>query len=407
MSTKSRPGKSRPPPCDASAVAAWLVDGARSASKSEDVLTEMCVRLSACGLPLWRVAVYVNTLHPQILARRFLWRPGANAGVDEAPFAFATNVGYRASPIIRIRSTGETIRRTLADPDCPMDFEILTEMREEGVTDYLAVPLRFTNGEIHSASFTTRQAGGFSQAQIGALETILPPLARVAEVRALRRTAVNLLDAYVGHDAGERILAGRIQRGDAETIRAAIWLSDMRGFTRLADTIPPQALIERLNLFFDCLVPAIEGEGGEVLKFMGDGLLAIFRFADEAGVDAACARALRAAREARAKIEALPATSDGGAEARLRFGLALHLGEALYGNIGGGGRLDFTCIGPAINMAARLEKIASKLARVIVASSAFARRLPDDFAPLGEFELAGFRSAETVFGLREDEAGGA
>jgi adenylate cyclase len=156
MSTKSRPGKSRPPPCDASAVAAWLVDGARSASKSEDVLTEMCVRLSACGLPLWRVAVYVNTLHPQILARRFLWRPGANAGVDEAPFAFATNVGYRASPIIRIRSTGETIRRTLADPDCPMDFEILTEMREEGVTDYLAVPLRFTNGEIHSASFTTR-----------------------------------------------------------------------------------------------------------------------------------------------------------------------------------------------------------------------------------------------------------
>jgi adenylate cyclase len=383
-------------------IAAWLVDGARSASKSEDVLTEMCVRLSQSGVPLWRVAVYVNTLHPQILARRFLWRPGADAGVDEAPFAFATNVGYRDSPINRIRANGMTIRRRLADPDCPLDFEVLKELREEGATDYLATALRFTNGEIHAASFTTQQAGGFADAEMGALESILQPLARVAEVRALRRTAVNLLDAYVGHDAGERILAGRIQRGDTETIRAAIWLSDMRGFTKLADTIPPQALIERLNVFFDCLVPAIEAEGGEVLKFIGDGLLAIFRFADEADVEAACARALRAARQAREKIEALPAFGEGEGETRLRFGLALHLGEALYGNIGGGGRLDFTCIGPAINMAARLEKIASKLGRVIVASEAFARQRPDDFASLGAFELAGFRSAQNVFGLRED-----
>jgi adenylate cyclase len=403
MSTpgKRRSAKSRTPTYDISAIAAWLVDGARSASKSEDVLTEMCVRLTECGLPLWRVAVYVNTLHPQILARRFLWRPGVHAGVDEAPFAFATNVGYRASPIIRIRETGETIRRRLVDADCPMDFEVLKELRAEGVTEYLATPLRFTNGEIHAVSFTTQQAGGFTQAQVDALEAVLPPLARVAEVRALRRTAVNLLDAYVGHDAGERILAGRIQRGDTETIRAAIWISDMRGFTKLADTIPAQALIERLNVFFDCLVPAIEAEGGEVLKFIGDGLLAIFRFADDGQVEGACARALRAARQARAKVQSLPPTGEG----PLRFGLALHLGEALYGNIGGGGRLDFTCIGPSINMAARLEKVASKLGRVIVASTPFAQRLPNEFESLGDFDLAGFRNAETVYGLREDDAG--
>jgi adenylate cyclase len=391
-------------PCDTGAVAAWLVDGARSASKSEDVLTEMCVRLTRCGLPLWRVAVYVNTLHPQIFARRFLWKPGAHADVAEAPFAFAANAGFRDSPITRIRQTGETIRRQLADPDCPMDYEILKEMRGEGASDYLAAPLPFTNGEIHVASFATQQAGGFSDGEIAGLAAILPPLSRVAEVRALRRTAVNLLDAYVGHDAGERILDGRIQRGDAETIRAAIWLSDMRGFTRLADTVAPQALIERLNIFFDCLVPAIEAEKGEVLKFMGDGLLAIFRFAEEAEINAACARALRAARRARANVDALPAFGEGDAEARLRFGLALHVGEALYGNIGGGGRLDFTCIGPPINMAARLEKIAAKLGRVVVASSAFAARLPEDFTALGAFELAGFREAQTVYGLREDEA---
>jgi adenylate cyclase len=395
--------ESSPRTCDTSAVGAWLVDGARSASKSEDVLTEMCVRLTECGLPLWRVAVYVNTLHPQIMARRFLWKPGADAGVDEAPFAFATNAGYRDSPITRIRVAGETIRRTLADPDCPLDFPVLKELREEGVTDYLAAPLRFINGEIHAASFTTRQAGGFTREEIAALDAILIPLARVAEVRALRRTAVNLLDAYVGHDAGERILAGRIQRGDTETIRAAIWLSDMRGFTKLADTIPPPALIERLNVFFDCLVPAIEGERGEVLKFMGDGLLAIFRFADESEIDDACARALAAARKARADVDAL--APQGEDASRLRFGVALHVGEALYGNIGGGARLDFTCIGPSINLAARLEKIASKLGRVIVASSAFAARLPDEFASLGAFELAGFRAPQTAFGLAKDGDG--
>jgi adenylate cyclase len=136
---------------------------------------------------------------------------------------------------------------------------------------------------------------------------------------------------------------------------------------------------------------------------MGDGLLAIFHIADDAEISEVCARALRAARQAKANIEALPADSDAATEARLRFGLALHVGEALYGNIGGGGRLDFTCIGPAVNMAARLEKVAGKLGRVIVGSSAFAQHLPEDFMALGAFELAGFRTAETVFGLREDE----
>jgi len=399
---RRRSAKGRAALLDTGAVAAWLVDGARSASRSEDVLTELCERLTACGLPLWRVAVYVNTLHPQILARRFLWRPGGAADVAEAPFEMAADDAFRASPITRIRATGETIRRRLADPHCPMDFKFLDDMREEQVTDYLAVPLGFTNGEIHAASFTTRQAGGFTDAQIAALETIIPPLSRVAEVRALRRTAISLLDAYVGHEAGERILAGMIRRGDTEAIRAVIWLSDMRGFTALADRVPPRTLIEVLNRFYDCLVPPIEAEGGEVLKFMGDGLLAIFRIASDAQIGEVCARALRAARQAKAKIEALPADSDAASQARLRFGLALHVGEALYGNIGGGARLDFTCIGPAVNMAARIEKLASKLGRVILGSTAFAEHLPDEFAALGAFELAGFRSAETVFGLRED-----
>ena len=386
---------------DVDAIAAWLVDGARSAARSEDVLTEFCVRLTASGLPLWRVAVYVYTLHPDIVARRFLWRPGQATDVAEASFAMAKAEELSTSPIAHIRTTGESIRRRVGDPDCPIDFAFLNELRQEGVSDYLGLPLRFTNGEIHVATFTTRQAGGFTDAEVGALERIVPPLARVAEVRALRRTAINLLDAYVGRKAGERILGGRIQRGDAEAIRAVIWLSDMRGFTKLADSLPPQSLLAILNTFYDGLVPAIEAEGGEVLKFIGDGLLAIFHIADEGEVGDVCARALRAARRAKKAIEALPPVGDPNAPTQLRFGLALHVGEVLYGNIGAGSRLDFTCIGPAVNLAARLEKIAAKLGRTIVGSDAFARRLPEDFVELGAFELAGFRSAETVHGLRE------
>src|SRR5215468_5683354 len=146
------------------------------------------------------------------------------------------------------------IRRRLADADCPIDFPMLAELRDEGITDYLASPLLFTDGEIHLATWTTRQPGGFRDAQIEAIESIVAPLARVAEIRALRRTAGNLLDTYVGNSAGERILAGQIRRGDTESIHAAIWLSDMRGFTRLAETVPPRDMISLLNRYFDCQV---------------------------------------------------------------------------------------------------------------------------------------------------------
>jgi adenylate cyclase len=387
----------------ASAIA-WLTDGARSAVLSQDVLAQLCGRLVDCGLPLWRVAVFVRTLHPLLFGRSFIWRPGVDVEVAAPPFQFEDDATFLSSPVQRIYATGEAIRRRLADPDCPNDFPFLDELRAENITDYLALPLNFTNGEIHVATFTTRAPGGFAPEQIAALESIGPPLARVAEVRALRTTAVSLLNAYVGHKAGERILAGRIRRGDVENIHAAIWLSDMRGFTRRADTMAPASLIDLLNLFFDNLVPPIEAEGGEVLKFMGDGLLAIFRISDSADVGAACAQALRAAKQAQQNIASLPNARPGDPGEALRFGVALHVGEALYGNIGAGARLDFTCIGPSINRAARLEKIASRLGRVVVASAAFARRLPEEFVALGDFELAGFREPETVFGLHSEEA---
>jgi adenylate cyclase len=378
------------------AVVDWLIDGARSAPLPQQVLSQLSERLVACGIPLWRVAVFVRTLHPNVMGRRFLWRPDAEVEVTEAPFELLETEYFRDSPIARVYQTGEFIRRKLADPGCPADFPVLADLRAEEVTDYLAAPLVFTDGAIHAVTCTTRQPGGFTDAQIAGIEAVITPLARVAEIRALRRMASTLLDTYVGHDAGERILAGHIRRGDIEEIHAAIWLSDMRGFTALADSLPPHSMIGLLNRYFDCQVPVILDHGAEVLKFMGDGLLAIFAIAgDETEV---CKRALAAARQARTNISALASSAMPG----LRFGLALHIGDVLYGNIGSANRLDFTCIGPAVNFAARLEKLTGQLGRAILASDEFARHSPSDFASLGEFTLPGFGAAQSVFGLADE-----
>jgi len=381
---------------DIRAIADWLIDGARSAPLPQQVLSQLCERLVACGIPLWRVAVFVNTLHPQILGRRFIWRPEADVEISEGGFGLLDTPEFLENPVARVYATGRAIRRRLADPDCTIDFPILQELRAQGVTDYLASPLFFTDGSIQLVTCTTRQPGGFTDAQIAGIEAVITPLARVAEIRAWRRTASTLLDTYVGHDAGERILAGRIRRGDIEEIHAAIWLSDMRGFTALSDRQPPRVLIDLLNRYFDCQVPVILEHGAEVLKFMGDGLLAIFTIAgDEPEV---CKRALAAARLTQANVAALASEAMPG----LRFGLALHIGDVLYGNIGSGNRLDFTCIGPAVNFAQRIEMLAGELGRGVLASGEFAEHCRGEFTALGEFTLAGFSAAQQIFGL-EDE----
>ena len=350
----------------------WLVAGAHSAATPDAVLHEMCERVLVSGIPIWRVAAFIRTLHPEIMGRRLEWREGAGTTAHEASFAIFDSDAFRGSPVARVYQEGQPLRVRLDNP-ATGEFPQLDDLRAEGGTDYLAVPFRFSNGEIHVGTWSTRAPGGFTEAQVSALHRLTEPLTRVAEIRALRRTAINLLDTYVGNAAGARILAGRIRRGFTETIRAVIWLSDMRGFTALADHIDPAALIALLNRYFDCQVPAILAHGGEVLKFMGDGLLAIFPLGAESDPASVCQAALAAAAETRAAVAALGDWPRLAPSAGPRFGLALHVGELLYGNIGGGRRLDFTCIGPAVNLAARLEGLASRLGRTTLLSADFAR----------------------------------
>jgi adenylate cyclase len=388
--------------CDTSAIAAWLTDGARTGNQPQQILAELCERLVTCGIPLWRVAVFVRTLHPQIMGRRLIWRSGAEVEISEAAFTLLDSTDFLENPIARVYATGSAIRSRLEPPGSALEFPVLNELRAEGVTDYLATPLLFTDGAIHVATWTTRQPGGFADREIAGLERVIAPLARVTEIYALRRTASNLLDTYVGRSPGERILAGHIRRGDIEEIHAAIWLSDMRGFTALADRIAPRQLIDLLNRYFDCQVPAILDHRAEVLKFMGDGLLAIFPIAnDNADADEVCGRTLAAARQVRTNVAALSEAIGVENLGALRFGLALHVGEVLYGNIGGGNRLDFTCIGPAVNLVARIEKLTGQLGRVILASEDFARHCAHDFAAIGKFLLQGFSMDQLVYGLQD------
>ena len=379
----------------------WLIDGARSAGGSPQMMAEICERLVSAGLPLWRVGVFVRTLHPDILGLNFIWRPGAEVVTGSADHSFVDSPDYKNSPLAIVFGEVREVRYRLDDPETKR-FPFFDDMRAEGVTDYIALPLLTTSGYTHASSWTTRHPGGFSDEQLNALRSLIPPLTRLVEITNLRRTAALLLDTYVGNRAGERILGGQIRRGHTDTMEAAIWLSDLRGFTALSDRLPAETVVDILNQYFDCQVSAIRTHGGEVLKFMGDGLLAVFPVTQQDGnVQQVCARALEAARESRASVEAMHYPIAETVE-RFRFGVALHVGKVLYGNIGGGNRLDFTCIGPAVNLAARLEKIAGRLHRTVVASEGFAGICAGGWAELGEFPIAGFSKAERVYGLADE-----
>jgi adenylate cyclase len=260
----------------------WLIDGARSATSPIRLMAETCERLVAAGMPLWRVAVFVRTLHPDIYGRAFFWRPGAEVVMNPAGFEVQDSPEYRRSPLAILYDTAREVRYRLDDPGSRR-FPFFDDMRGEGVTDYIALPLLFIDGSTHGSSWTTKQPGGFGDDELAALRAIVRPLTRIIEIVNLRRTSLSLLDNYVGNSAGERIMGGQIRRGHTDTLHAAIWLSDLRGFTALSDRLPAETVVDILNHYFDCQVSAIRDHGGEVLKFMGDGLLAVFPIAEGRG----------------------------------------------------------------------------------------------------------------------------
>lgn len=370
----------------------WLDNGAPPARLPQEVLLHLCRRLVALGLPLYRVAVFVRTLHPNVAGRGFFWREGCEeVEVDQAEHSFIGTDEHLSSPVYAVWSTNQEIRRRIADPGCPMDYPVLAELRAEGATDYLAVPLRFINGEVHVGSFASRRPGGFAEAEIAALRRVVPPLSRMAEIYGLRRMARNILDAYLGQQAGEKVLAGHIRRGDGEDINAVIWFCDLRDSTPLADSMSRQDFLRLLNEYFECVLGPVLERQGEVLRFIGDAALAIFPVGDNAAE--ACARAVGAAKDAISRMHVLNERR----EFPLRFGIGLHLGDVMYGNIGTPSRIEFTVIGAAANEAARIEALCKSLKVDVLVSERVVRNLPGEWKPLGRHALRGVGNEIELF----------
>jgi len=388
----------------------WLLSEGWNIVDSGELLKGLVLRMQQAGIDMWRVRLTLRTLHPQVIGVSYTWQGDKDeVEVYEAPHSILQTDEYRNSPYAAIFEGAGGVRRRLDVPGAVLDFGVLADIKAEGATDYVAMPLVFSDGKINAITFATRRPGGFPSGQLTWLNDMLPVLARLVEVHAMRRTAKTLLDTYLGPHTGERVLNGHIRRGDGEDIAAVIWFCDLRNSTALAESMPRGDFLGILNDYYDCVAGAVVDRGGEVLRFIGDAALAIFPTGSGqandrtcAALDCAAASALAAAAEARWRLEDLNRRRAETDQQPLAFGLALHVGELTYGNIGVPGRLEFTVIGAAANEAARLEGLSKPLGRSLIVSDTFARAYPAPWISLGHHRLAGVAAPREVFTLSDE-----
>ena len=401
----------------------WAVrEGLRGASAYE-LFDGYCQRLVIHGTALWRAHTAMETLHPQWHGYGYTWRRDLNAIAPEqyphdqgeppiwinSPFYALIQRAYAGEP-------NPSMRRRIATDREQRDFPVLEEFFELGATDYLAY--LFVYGEPRDGqgdrsqgtgivySFTTDRVGGFADDDVALVQATLPALSLAMKAHAAHVIASGLLGTYLGEDAGRRVHSGAVTRGSVENLAAVIFYADIRGFTAISDAAPGPAVVDLLNDTFEILTAALRSRGGQVLKFIGDAMLAIFSFED-ANRAATCARALDAAVEALRALEAENARRAAAGLPTAAVDLALHIGEVLYGNVGAADRLDFTVIGPAVNEAARIEALCDSLGRPLLASAEFAAALDGSgrLEPVGRHALRGVREPKEIFALDVSAAG--
>ncbi len=380
-------------------VARWFATEAYRITDTARLVAAAGEQLVLAGIPLYRLAYFQLTLHPEFQGTAHFWRRGRGVETGTRPHGDNQDAEYRDNPLPTVFEERRTVRVRLdrVEPQAPL----LRQLKDEGATDYVALPLLFTNGHVDALSIVSDKPGGFSDGDLDRMFLLQFAFTRLVEIHSLRDTAANLLDAYVGRAAGQRILAGEVKRGDGQTIEAVIWYCDLRGFTRASDRLPRDTVIALLNDYFDTMGTIVTDAGGEILKFMGDGMLAIFPVAAPADRAATASRAIRAAGSAIDAILVLNRIRAAEGAPAVRFGLALHLGEVTFGNIGASRRLDFTVIGPAVNYAARLEKLCRALDRSVLVSETMAALLPEEeLTPLGAHALKDIDRPQAIFGLK-------
>jgi len=380
------------------AIADWLADPAIQSVSGARVIDEFAWRLLAAGFPLLRMSLHSGTLHPQFLGVFFVWWRDTGQTVQTLVAHEVRDVVlYEDNPVRRVIEGGETIRRKLDVADAKLEFSILRELKVKGGTEYISLPISSAHGLGYAVSYTTDRAGGFSAQEIDDLTRLSRLLQSVCDSYRQRALTRNLLNAYLGANAGPKVLAGQIRRGTGEELTVVLWSSDLRGFTERSDRLAGHRMIAILNALFDAQAKVIHDHGGEILKFIGDGLLAIFPIESIGRSSLAAKNALDAAREALDAVRLLADDPSMAGEPPLRIVVALHAGTVIYGNVGSADRLDFTVIGPAVNLVSRIEGVAKALDQPIVVSDDFAQAYGAPLRSIGYHQFRGLATSRELF----------
>ncbi|HQU70428.1 MAG TPA: adenylate/guanylate cyclase domain-containing protein [Albidovulum sp.] len=378
----------------------WLLNRSYGERFIDNLLVDLAGRLRGAGLSVARLSLHLHTQHREWFGATLIWKLGVEE-VEVITHAYSDEPteGYRNSPILSVRNGATEIRRHLADlAEDQFDFPVLADLKAQGLTDYVVWPIHYTLGKFHVLTFSSDAPRGFSLAELAFLRRITPLIALVTEVRSKNIVLRTLMETYVGPIAAQRILAGETRRGLGSSIEAATMISDLRHFTDMTAERPRDEVIAVLNAYFEAIADPIERHGGEILKFMGDGMLAIFPLDQPE----ACANLIAAVREGQERLAALNAENLTSGLPELHQGVGIHLGEVSYGNIGSRNRLDFTVIGPVVNIAARLQGLTREVDCPVLVTGDFARRAdrPDDFTAIGTFPVRGIPEPIEVLALK-------
>ena len=391
----------------------WVLQQGLYGTHFETLLVQMCEKLVAAGVPLWRVNFSMRTLHPEIGAFAYRWK--RQIGIEHETFdrnvAYSVNHDWAISPLKALME-GEALemRHRLSEDQKPFPFPMFDDLLSQGATDYFATQAvfdpdyaGFSIEEVRSGgmviSWTSDGPGGFSDADLDAIRRLMPAIALALKSNGMEQMADDLLAAYLGADAARRVMSGSISRGSVDTIEAVILYFDLSGFTKLSEALPGPEIIDLLNAYFGAVVPLIEERGGNVLKFMGDGMLAIFARDTVPDTEATAVDAICAIRDT---VNDISATRASEGLAQTGCTMSAHAGTVLYGNIGAPSRLDFTVIGPAVNTAARINAMSAHVDQPIVIGSNVARPLlgtRSDLVSMGQYRLRGVRDRQELFTL--------
>ncbi len=384
---------------DVQPVIDWLVREGRLIADPAELVGQMMERLVAAGAPISRFTIGLQAIHPQWRTMGFEWRPGQKVVQAGRPHGIENTPVYIGSPIQELVETQRPVRYRL-DKLTAANHPILHELAASGGTDYYATPMRVAVGRAPALTFMTNRPQGFTESDLGKFHRLMDHMAPVVESRIGQRLSTTLMDTYLGRIVGEQIMNGVIRRGDGQLINAVLWFSDLRDFTGLNERLPGDQLLELLNNYLQLVGDALSANGGEILKFIGDGVMAYFPAEDALFLPMVTGSAIAAARKVIDDVaNANEARATGGLDP-IRFGIGLHVGPVMFGNVGTEDRLDFTVIGPAVNRAARLESLTKELGVPVLASAEFNAVCQQPLKSLGQHPLRGVPQPVEVFTLQ-------